>query len=508
MKMKIKIIDMNISQAIIHADDWKKLKLLRKPLLELKDEDENTFYFSAIKTKENSLIGPGTIAVSLEKPEKGEFPFKENQEVEVNHYINELGKTIISKAIDKKILEKEEVYTLVKQINNNQLTDLQIAAYTLSQNFKGMEFNIEEITYLAQAIADSGNKLDFPGAVYDKHSIGGVPGNKISLLIVPIIAAAGLTIPKTSTRAITSASGTVNTMQALGCETDFTVDEVYEMVNKNKGCIISGEKLDIAPVNNKIIRKSSFPLGIDPKGMMLAGILANKIAMDIDFLVLDIPVGPGVKMKTEADGRNYGRKFIDLASKLNITAEAGITYGGVPVGHNIGPALEAREGLAALINPRIGSRSLVEKATSLAGILLEMASLAARGSGKIKAWEILDSGKAYEKMKGIIEAQGGNPNIKPEDIPLEEHIIEFKSPQDGWPIEIKNKILTMIARTAGAPTNPGAGVELKTKKDSVRAGETIFTVYAHSEAALDKIRGIIAKEKPVTIEGLLIERIM
>ena len=142
-----------------------------------------------------------------------------------------------------------------------------------------------------------------------------------------------------------------------------------------------------------------------------------------------------------------------MGRRLGIQVECGITFGGLPVGHYIGPALEAKEALSALINPKTGSTSLVEKSTALAGILLEMSGKALRGEGQSKARQILDNGQAYQKFCQIIEAQGGDPNIKPEDIEVGEYIYDVVAPSNGWIVDIYNEIISEIARKAGAPTD-------------------------------------------------------
>ncbi|MHA1449344.1 MAG: AMP phosphorylase, partial [Candidatus Hodarchaeales archaeon] len=469
-------------------------------LVEVELTVNHTRVFNAVPSTE--LVNQGEIIVPKSFALDG---MTDGMVVNVNPGDSEEGTRILARMLNDRTLTKEETQLLIELIYKERLTPLQTASYVLYHHFE--EVDLKEVGIVATAFRDSGNVMEFPGPVYDKHSTGGVPGNKVSLLIVPILAAAGLLIPKTSTKAITSASGTVNTMQALGCETDFSVDEMYDITKKIKACIISGTKLGIAPVVDKIISDAAFPLGIDPPTLMLSGILSKKMAMGVDFMVLDIPVGRGAKFSTEDLGREYGRTFVNLASNVGITAESALTYGSVPVGHAIGPALEAREALNALMDVNNGPVSLVEKSTALAGIVLEMANMASMGKGKEIAFEYLKSGKAYEKMKQIIELQGGDPNMKVEDIPVGKYSLQIDAPVNGWPVEIKNRALLQVARAAGAPHSMGAGVLMKFKKESVKKGDTIAYVYSDSEQALDEVRGLIAKLKPVIVEGLLLERI-
>ncbi|MFW9930335.1 MAG: thymidine phosphorylase [Candidatus Thorarchaeota archaeon] len=494
MKLKLQYIDIYLDEFIINTSDATKLELLPSSILRVSLGEQN-ITGRAIKTSQ--VVPKGVIGIPSIFP----VIFGPNDEVDVVAIHVPENKRIIDKFLKTKDpLSEEEIKILVNGISTDSLSPIQTTAFMLYHHYR--QIDLKEVEMLARAFAESGNRISWKSPAYDKHSIGGVPGNKVSLLIVPILAAAGLLTPKTSTKAITSASGTVDTMGVLA-QVDFTPDEVVEIASKTKGCIISGEKLGIAPTIDKVIDKAGYPLGLDPPSLILAGVLSKKIAMGIDFMVLDIPVGKGTKF-SETDGRVFGRTFVDLATNIGISAKCGITYGSVPVGHTIGPAIEAREGLSTLIDPSKGPNSLIEKSTALSGLVIELAGLANRGQGQNVAEDILRSGKAYKKMREIIEAQGGDPNIKPEDIPLGNYTMDIMAPANGWPVEIRNSALTQIARAAGAPENPGAGIELLIKKESVKKGITIARIYAHSEHALEEVRALVAKLQPIVVEGLLL----
>ncbi len=236
----------------------------------------------------------------------------------------------------------------------------------MEEEFHGM--SMDEVEYLTRAMVETGITIDFARPCYDKHSIGGVPGNKVTLLIVPIVAAAGLLIPKTSSRAITSPSGTADTMNVLA-NIEFTASELKEMALKAGGTIVCGGKVGLAPADDILIRVE-YPLCIDPRGQMRASIMAKKLAVGADFIVIDIPVGLGAKVETTEDARKLAQSFMELGDRLKVRVQCGITYGGQPVGHTIGPALEAREALLALQGK--GPASLIEKSTALTGMLLEV----------------------------------------------------------------------------------------------------------------------------------------
>jgi len=275
------------------------------------------------------------------------------------------------------------------------------------------------MTALTYAEARSGELFDFGPEVYDKHSTGGVPGNKVTLIIVPIVAAAGLTIPKSSTRAITSPSGTADSMEVLA-PIAFNAEKLKSIVSKEKACIIWGGALNTSPADNILIEIER-PLHMDPVGLMIPSILTKKLSLGVKKLVLDIPVGEGTKFPTPDNGKQFAYLFKEIAKNVGIETECALTLAHQPIGHAIGPGLEAKEALTLLMNYSAGPNSLIEKSTDLAGILLEMGGKAQKGKGQSLAKEILRSGKAYEKMKRIIEVQGGNPELKPKDIKLGSH---------------------------------------------------------------------------------------
>lgn len=399
-------------------------------------------------------------------------------------------------------LGREELYSIVKDVVDRNLSEVEMAAFLMAEQYHGM--TDDELLWLTRAIAETGTRIDFEKPVFDKHSIGGVPGNKVSLIIVPIVAAAGLLIPKTSSRAITSASGTADTMGVLA-PVEFSAQELRNMASKVNGAIVWGGGLNLAPADDAFITVE-YPLQLDPEPQMIASILAKKLAVGTDFLVLDIPTGEEAKILTAEEGRRLGNKFIELGSRLGIRIKCGITYGGQPVGHAVGPALEAREALQALEGT--GPTSLVEKGTALAGLLLEMAGKTAKGSGQEMAREILKSGRALRKMKEIIEAQGGDPNIRSEQVTVGSYKMTITAPCDGYVTHVSNAAISQIARTAGAPGEKGSGVVLLGKRGhKIAVDESVLDIYAERQSKLEEAYSLVAKLKPVTIEGMLLEEI-
>lgn len=337
--------------------------------------------------------------------------------------------------------------------------------------------------------------------------IGGVPGNKVSLIIVPIVAAAGLTIPKSSTRAITSPSGTADSMEVLA-PVAFNPNELNEIVSKENACIIWGGALETAPADNILIEIER-PLQMDPVGLMIPSILTKKLSLGVKKLVLDIPVGEGTKFPTPNNGKQFAYLFKEIAGNVGIETECALTLAHQPIGHAVGPAIEAREALNLLMDYSAGPNSLVEKSTDLAGIILEMSGKAQKGMGQSLAKDILRSGKAYEKMKKIIEAQGGNPNIKSDEIELGPYMKEFFAAKEGYIVEVNNSIINQIAKTAGCPSSKSSGVEIIKKQGAkVKEGDIVFRIYSHSQSKLRKAEKVYnSTGGPQIFGGMIIERI-
>jgi AMP phosphorylase len=408
----------------------------------------------------------------------------------------------IKKKMKGDALTKDEINTIVKHVVTGDLSDLEIAGFLFAEQYEGFDPN--EVKFLTDAIVGSGEVIDFEEPAYDKHSIGGVPGNKVSLLIVPIVASAGLLIPKTSSKAITSPSGTADSMSVLA-PISFEAKELKRIVKKARGAIVWGGSLNLAPADD-LFTRVEYSLQINPKAQMMASIMAKKLAVGIDFLALDLPVGHGTKVETIDDARALGREFVELGEKFGVKVECGITYGEQPVGHTVGPALEAREALEALGGK--GPTSLIEKSTALAGVLLEMSGITARGQGQSMAKEILTSGKALKKMREIIEAQGGDPSVKPEDIHLGEHRFKILSPADGYVVSVDNEAIKSIARAAGAPIEKGAGINLNAKRGYiVKKGEPLIEIFAESEGKLSEAQALAMKLEPITVEGMLLGKV-
>jgi len=408
--------------------------------------------------------------------------------IEVAKYPTSLQ--FIKKKLKGGKLDYFEMKEIVKDIVEGNLTEIEIASFVTSLYEQGLD--LEETVNLTLSMVETGKTLDLEKKVVDKHSIGGVPGDKTTLLLVPIVAAANLTIPKTSSRAITNAAGTADRTECL-MPVDLHIDEMKKVVEKTNGCIVWGGKLDLAPADDVFVQ-IEYPLGIDP--LLLPSIMSKKKAVNANYLVVDIPCGRGTKVKTIGDASLLARDFIELGKKLLIKVNCAITYGEQPLGYAIGPALEAREALEILMRKR-NVVDVMEKATSLSSILFKMVGM--RNGNEI-AMKILKSGKAEKKIREIIKAQGGNEKILPKDIEIGNYRIDVKAENSGYVLWIDNSILINIARAAGAPKDKGAGILLYKKiGDRVRKNEKIFTVFAEKQRKLSRVDKILSEANPFGI---------
>ena len=298
------------------------------------------------------------------------------------------------------------------------------------------------------------------------------------MIITPIIAAAGFLMPKTSTRSITSPAGTSDTMEVLA-PVAHSKKEIMRIVKKTNACMVWGGTIDLASADDKLIRLER-PLSLDPEGIMLASILAKKSSSYSTHILIDIPIGPETKIKDKEVAKNLARKFISFGKNFGMKVKVIITDGSQPVGNGIGPALEARDVLSALEGN--GPRDLRDKSLYMAALMLDMVGV--KDSYK-KVLEIIDSGTALRKMKEIIKAQGGNPNVKSKDIELGKYSFIFKSKKSGNVSYISNNLVCRIAKIAGAPFDKCAGVYLHEKvNDKVKKNSPLFTIYAESREKL------------------------
>ena len=403
----------------------------------------------------------------------------------------------IKKKMAGQQLTKDEIFEIVTDIVDNRLTTSEIAMFVASAYMR--DFSITETEHLTRAMAETGQMLKFKvKPILDVHSIGGVPGNRTTLIIVPIIAAAGYYIPKTASRAITDPAGTADVMEVFAPVT-LDLEEIKDIVLNHKGCIVWGGGLDIAPADDDIIKVEQ-PMQLDPTAMLIASILAKKYAVGSTDILMEIPYGPGTKCsKFRAD--ILEKKFATVGASLGLNLKIQKDEGSQPVGAGIGPALEARDCLWVLERNPLGPKDLRKKSLQLAGRLLEIAGVVKSGSGLRLATKLLESGKALKKFREIVKAQGGDPAVKANSIKIGKYDDLVLAERSGTVRAIDNEIIKRLGRHLGAPYDKGAGLYLyKHVGDKVKEGEKLFSLYAESGRKLAEGLGYAEANNPYSIK--------
>ena len=315
--------------------------------------------------------------------------------------------------------------------------------------------------------------------IVDKHCVGGLPGNRTTPIVVSIVAAFGLTMPKTSSRAITSPAGTADTMEVLA-PVEFDVEKMKEIIAQEKGCIALGGSISLSPADDILIRIERV-LDLDSEGQMVASILSKKIAVGSNHILIEIPVGKTAKVRSLEMANILKNHLEKIGEDLGVMVKVLLTDGSQPVGNGIGPALEARDLVAVLQNDKNAPQDLRNHALMLAGEVLEFSPEVKNGEGIILATEILNSGKAWQKFQAICAAQGGLKNI-----PEAKYIHQCFAQKDGVISEIDSRRIAMVAKLAGAPLDKTAGIDLRIKVgNKIKQGELLFAIHTSSKDTLE-----------------------
>ena len=375
-------------------------------------------------------------------------------------------------------LDHGQIASVVRDIAAERYSDVQLAAFVTA--FSCQPPDLDEMVALTRAMVDVGDRLTWPWPmVVDKHSVGGLPANRTTPLIVSIVAAAGLVIPKTSSRAITSPAGTADAMETM-TTVDLDIPAMRRVVEREGGCIVWGGSVRLAPADDILIRVER-ALDLDSPSQLVASVLSKKIAAGSTHVLLDLPVGPTAKVRSAKDAAELSAYLATVAAAFGLQVRPVLTDGSQPVGVGIGPALEARDVLAVLRGEADAPADLRDRAILLAGQILELAGKAAADGGAVMAATILSDGRALAKFMAVCEAQGGFR--EPPVAPLRQ-IIEV--PSSGILAGIDNRLLARIAKLAGAPSARAAGLELHVKLgERVTRGEKLLTIHGETRGELD-----------------------
>jgi AMP phosphorylase len=477
MKLKIKELKFIAGKPVcmIHQETAKELNLSIGERIKIKN-NKNKELISAVNVV-FGVLKPKEIALSEDIINT--LSLKENSLVDIELAGKPHSIELIKKKLDGEILSKKEIYEIIKDISDNSLTEVEVAFFISAVYAKGM--SLKETKYLTKAMVKSGNIMKLRGKVIDKHCIGGIAGNKTTPLVVSICSAAGrrIVFPKTSSRAITSATGTADVIESIA-RVNFSVDEIKRILRKTKACLVWGGALGLAPVDDKIIQIER-TISIDSSSQLLASILSKKISVGSKYLLIDIPYGKSAKV-SKREANELKQKFLRLCEVFGLKISVILTDGREPVGNGVGPILEIKDILKILRRDKDVSKDLEDKAVMLSGKLLELCNRVRRGKGEKFARKLLDNGKAFRKFKRIIEAQEGNiDNIRE---PKFSYIIKSKRKTKIKTLD--NKFINRLARAAGSPDDKYAGVYIHKKKDDlVNKNDILFTLYSDSKERIE-----------------------
>ncbi len=493
MELKIKLLKWSagLSVAMLNKETAKKMGIHLQDRISIRTISRPQKEISAIIDIVQGLVKEDEIAVSSEL--KKRLSLRIGQKVEVN--LTTISKSLffIKKKLNKKSLSKKEIDEIIKDIVNNSLSEAEIALFISGMYKQGM--NLKETIYLIKAILKSGNKLTLKNKfVVDKHSIGGIPGNRTTPIVVSLCASAGLIMPKTSSRAITSSAGTVDVIETIA-PVEFPMNELKKIIKKTNACLVWGGTLGIVPADSKIIQIEKI-LKIDPEAQLLASIMSKKLAMGAKYIIIDIPYGKTAKVD-KSKALKLKKKFEQLGRYFKLKLKCVLIPVKEPMGNGVGPALELIDVIKVLNPKEKGPEDLEEKSLFLAGELLEMTKKAKKGKGIEMAKEILDSGKAFEKFKQIIKAQGGDFK-KIKSAKFKKDILSKKS---GKIFEVDNKKINSLARMAGCPIDKFAGLYIYFNiGDKIKKREKILTIYAESKSRLRQAIKFYNTQKPIKIK--------
>ena len=375
-------------------------------------------------------------------------------------------------------LGDREVRAVVQDIAAQRYSAIEIAAFVTA--CAGGRLDLEETISLARAMVEVGQRLEWgPGPVMDKHSVGGLPGNRTTMLVVPIVTSLGCRMPKTSSRAITSPAGTADAMETVAPVT-LDIPAMRRVVEREGGCIVWGGSVQLSPADDVIITVER-PLDLDSEGQLVASVLSKKAAAGSTQVVIDMPVGPTAKVRSRDAAQALAERLTAVGDALGLRVRVDQGDGSQPIGKGIGPALEARDVLAVLQGQADAPADLRGRAVTLAGHVLELAGAVPAGAGVRAAVEALQSGTAWRKFQAICHAQGGM-----REPPRARFTQVVQATGAGRVAAIDNRRLARLAKLAGAPRAPSAGLDFHAPLGTeIRRGEPLFTLHAESPGELE-----------------------
>lgn len=428
--------------------------------------------------------------VSLSEAAWSHLGAKEGDTIMVNHARPLDSLSRVRAKVYGQRLSQADLDDIMQDIVEGRYSDIHLSSFITACSARGLDYN--EIAGLTRAMIAVGKRLDWETSpIVDKHCIGGLPGNRTTPIVVAIATACGLTMPKTSSRAITSPAGTADSMETLA-PVDLDLAAMRRVVEREGGCIVWGGAVNLSPADDIMIRIER-ALDLDTEGQLVASVLSKKAAAGSTHLVLDLPIGPTAKLRSEADADALENHLLNVAQALGLQARIVRSDGRQPVGRGIGPALEAHDVLAVLQGQATAPPDLMTRSVALAGALLELAGIADDGHGISLAEATLSRGRAWAKFQAICEAQGGM-----REPPRSVYQQPILAERDGRVASIDNRHLAKAAKLAGAPDAKAAGLELHTPIGcQVTRGDPLFTLHAETSGELAYAQTYIEGHPPI-----------
>jgi len=478
----IPVVMLNMKTATelgVHAKDRILINTLSK----------NPKSFTTIVDTVKNFVKEGEIVVSSET--KDILELKSGQKVKISLAQIPRSLDFIKKKLASKRFSRNEIFEITQDIVNNSLSESEISLFVSAMYQKGMNF--QETIYLIEAILNSGQKLHLnEKVIVDKHCIGGLPGNRTTPLVVSICAAAGLTFPKTSSRAITSAAGTADVVETIA-KVDFEMDELKKIIKKTNGCMVWGGSLGLVPADEKIIQIEK-ALKIDPKSQLLASIMSKKLSVGSNYILIDLPYGKTAKLQNKQKAISLKKDFERIGKHFKMKLKCVLTDGSQPIGNGVGPVLEMIDIIKVLDPNQKGPHDLEEKALFLSGEIFELTGKTKKGDGIELAKQLLYCGNAFKKFKEIIKAQKGSL----EGLELPKFRKDILANKKGRIKEIDNHLISSLARAAGSPLDKSSGIYLHVHLGyEIENGDKLITIYSESKSRLNEAIRFYKKSKPI-----------
>ncbi|GAA0364062.1 pyrimidine-nucleoside phosphorylase [Bacillus horti] len=401
-------------------------------------------------------------------------------------------------------LTQQEIEYVVNGYTGEQIPDYQISALLMAIYYKGM--STQEVSDLTMSMVHSGDTIDLSkvhGMKVDKHSTGGV-GDKVSLIVAPLVAAVGVPVAKMSGRGLGHTGGTIDKLEAIeGFSVELTREEFFEQVNTKKLAII-GQSGRLTPADKKLYALRDVTATVDSIPLIASSIMSKKIASGADAIVLDVKTGSGAFMKSLDGAKDLAQTMVQIGKSLGRKTIAIISDMNQPLGYEIGNANEIKEAIEVLQGKRV--EDLREVSLSIAAHMAVLGGVYEQFEEAYKQLEhILDSGEALETFKSFVDAQGGNVEqiIDPAKLPKAKFQIEITSDAEGYvekleaePVGVAAMLLGAGRKTKDDQIDHSVGITLKKKiGDYVQKGDVLAIFHSNTEdvkASIDSFKGAIS----------------